>query len=240
MPHPDDLPDNLKDLAYRNSVEITHARWNSDVSLLTKALGQYVTSASSASTEPVHATVSVQLPPPNAPAAESATPKGSKAPLIIAVAATAVVLIAIVAFVLHRSGSNPPAATGPEAHGARAALANNGQAAASGAIDGVWINPRATGRDELAKLDVSGTGHQLSVHAWGKCPGCDWGTQTTIFDGREASATWTLTQSAGGDQAGRIATVTMAPDGANLAVTVANTFANKPRNQRRAQFVRAQ
>ncbi len=37
MPHPDELPENLKDLAFRNSVEITHARWNSDVQLLTSA-----------------------------------------------------------------------------------------------------------------------------------------------------------------------------------------------------------
>jgi TIR domain len=38
MPRLDQLPDNLKDLAHRNCVEITHPRWNSDVQLLTKAL----------------------------------------------------------------------------------------------------------------------------------------------------------------------------------------------------------
>ena len=38
MPHPEQLPDNIKDLAYRNSVEISHARWNSDVQLLVDAL----------------------------------------------------------------------------------------------------------------------------------------------------------------------------------------------------------
>lgn len=43
MPHPEQLPDNIKDLAYRNSVEISHARWNSDVQLLIEALKQYVT-----------------------------------------------------------------------------------------------------------------------------------------------------------------------------------------------------
>ena len=78
MPHPDQLPDNLKDLAYRNSVEITHARWNSDVQLLTKALGQYVTSASSTNKEPVHATVAVQLPPPSAPAERAAPARMQK------------------------------------------------------------------------------------------------------------------------------------------------------------------
>ena len=31
MPRAEDLPDDLKDLAFRNSVEITHARWDSDM-----------------------------------------------------------------------------------------------------------------------------------------------------------------------------------------------------------------
>ena len=42
MPRPDQLPDDLKDLAYRNCCELTHARWNSDLQLLIKALGAYV------------------------------------------------------------------------------------------------------------------------------------------------------------------------------------------------------
>jgi hypothetical protein len=42
MPHADDLPGELKDLAFRNGVELTHARWDSDVQLLAKALTPYV------------------------------------------------------------------------------------------------------------------------------------------------------------------------------------------------------
>jgi hypothetical protein len=42
MPRAEDLPDDLKDLAYRNGVELTHARWDSDVQLLVKALRPYV------------------------------------------------------------------------------------------------------------------------------------------------------------------------------------------------------
>jgi hypothetical protein len=38
MPRPEQLPDDLHDLAYRNSVELTHARWNSDLQLLVDAL----------------------------------------------------------------------------------------------------------------------------------------------------------------------------------------------------------
>lgn len=40
-PKPDQLPDDLKELAYRNAIELTHARWDSDVQLLINALRPY-------------------------------------------------------------------------------------------------------------------------------------------------------------------------------------------------------
>ena len=45
MPRPEQLPEDLKELAYRNSVELTHARWESDVQVLIKALLPYVDAA---------------------------------------------------------------------------------------------------------------------------------------------------------------------------------------------------
>jgi hypothetical protein len=42
MPRADELPDDLKELAFRNSVELTHARWDSDMEVLIKALRPYV------------------------------------------------------------------------------------------------------------------------------------------------------------------------------------------------------
>ena len=42
MPLPEQLPDDLKELAFRNAVEITHARWDSDTQLLINALGRYI------------------------------------------------------------------------------------------------------------------------------------------------------------------------------------------------------
>jgi hypothetical protein len=214
MPHPDQLPDNLKDLAYRNSVEITHARWNSDVQLLTKALSQYVTSSSSTNTEPVHATVSVQLPPPNAPAGQPAPAKASKTPLIVGVSVAAVILIAAVAFFAFRSSGNSMA--------------------------GTWTNPSPGGRNGLAKLEISGTGNQLSIHAWGECQDCDWGPRTAAFDGQKATAVWSFTQPMGGAAEGRVATVTVAPGGKTLKVTIVNAFPQRAPNERRAEFVRAQ
>lgn len=42
MPTAEQLPEDLKDLAYRNAVELTHARWKSDVQVLIQALRPYI------------------------------------------------------------------------------------------------------------------------------------------------------------------------------------------------------
>ena len=42
MPQPDQLPPDLADLAFRNSVELTHARWKSDMQVLMHALEPYM------------------------------------------------------------------------------------------------------------------------------------------------------------------------------------------------------
>lgn len=38
MPRPDQLPKDIRDLAYRNAVELTHVRWKSDIKLLIRSL----------------------------------------------------------------------------------------------------------------------------------------------------------------------------------------------------------
>lgn len=42
MPYAEQLPDDLKELAFRNAVELTHARWKSDVNVLIQALQPYM------------------------------------------------------------------------------------------------------------------------------------------------------------------------------------------------------
>jgi hypothetical protein len=42
MPHVDQLPEDLKELAYRNAVELTHPRWKSDVQVLIRALRAFM------------------------------------------------------------------------------------------------------------------------------------------------------------------------------------------------------
>lgn len=42
MPDVEQLPEDLRELAYRNAVELTHARWRSDVHVLIEALRPYL------------------------------------------------------------------------------------------------------------------------------------------------------------------------------------------------------
>jgi len=42
MPRPEQLPDDLKELAYRNAVELSHIRWKTDVEVLLQALRPYM------------------------------------------------------------------------------------------------------------------------------------------------------------------------------------------------------
>ena len=46
-PKPDQLPDDLKELAFRNAVELTHARWDSDIQVLINALRPLISQAGS-------------------------------------------------------------------------------------------------------------------------------------------------------------------------------------------------
>lgn len=62
MPRPEQLPEGIKDLAYRNCIELTHARWKSDIQLLVEALRRVVvdTSQHEAGTRPNQSTGSAQ------------------------------------------------------------------------------------------------------------------------------------------------------------------------------------
>lgn len=217
MPHPEDLPENLKDLAFRNSVEITHARWNSDVQLLTAALGRYVAPTAATDTTPVHATVAVQLPPPTA-SGQKELSSPSNIPLKLGIGAAVVLALGIVAFFLFRP--NPVSA-----------------------LLGTWTNPTPVEQNGLEKLEVSAGGSQaLTMHAWGKCGQlqCDWGGQPATVTGQQAQATWQLGTAASGSDAKRTAAILIKPDNGQLAVTVSNTYPDRPANQHEFTFAKAQ
>jgi hypothetical protein len=213
MPRPEDLPDNLKDLAFRNSVEITHARWNSDVQLLTNALTRYVAPTAPGDTQPVHATVSVQLPPPTAPAGKAKSGRPSSVPLILGVIAAVVLALGIVGFFIFRP-HNP--------------------------LLGTWNNTTPVEGNSLNRLEITSSGGQtFSIHAWGKCaqPQCDWGTQTANYDGQQAQATWQLPGS--NTDPARTSLISIKPNNGQLSVTIANTFTDRPQNGRQFTFVKA-
>ncbi|HEY4046346.1 MAG TPA: hypothetical protein VGM27_05695, partial [Acidobacteriaceae bacterium] len=201
---------------------------------------QYVTPSSDTNTEPVHATVPVQLPPPNVHAAQPGPAKASKIPLVAPISVAALILIAAVAFFAFRSSGNPGSTiiTTATTQHASSSPAPAAASASNNPIAGTWTNPSPSGHNGLAKLAISGTGNQLSLHAWGECPDCDWGTQTATFDGRKATAVWNFKQPMGGAAEGRVATVTVAPGGEKLNVTIVNSFPKRAPNERRAEFVR--
>lgn len=68
MPRAEDLPADLKDLAYRNCVELTHARWKSDVQLLIEPLRRLIASSGQVQSRPAQgeSNVAKQTPPSQA------------------------------------------------------------------------------------------------------------------------------------------------------------------------------
>ena len=237
MPRPDQLPENLKNLAYRNSVEITHARWNSDVQLLTQALSQYVTATSSTDREPVHATVAVQLPPPHSHEPHPPPAKSSKMPLLVGIGVVVVLaIVGIIFFAMHHSGGN--AAATPPIQPAPAAVPVQ-----ASSLQGRWQNSANVEYNGLDYLDITASGNQLSIEAWGNCQpkDCDWGGQTVNFDGQKATATWNFTQAKkSGKEENRVATLTITPANGGLQVTVDSTTGGKPESQHQFTFTHSQ
>jgi hypothetical protein len=222
MPSQDQLPESLKSFSHRNSVELSHARWTSDVQLLIEALNSYVAPSKATVQEPVHATVPVQLPAPHQPAT-TAQPvaKKSSLPLIAGIVALVVIVAAIAVYlVTNHAPAAPPIAGTPAAP----AVAST---PAAPSIVGTW---KGTGaghlEDTLNSMVISGSGNSLTMHAFGTCqpPPCDWGTQPAVVDGQSATATFHRSEQAGSTDTDRVASVRVTPNGGNVDVLIHNTF----------------
>ncbi len=224
------LPESLQSFAYRNSVELSHARWNSDVALLINALKSYVTPKSESET-PVHATVPVQLPAPHHAVGNIVSDGPKKwSPKAIGVLAGVVLIAVVTAFFLFRSGPDnlrlfeDRAATAPNPN----ASASTPAAAPTAEYVGTWKRTDGPGdSDALGELVISNSDSVgLVVHAFGRCqaPVCDWGQQPGVLSGGNLIATFS--PSPNGSDTSRTAMVTAHPDPGGLDVLVHNTFQN--------------
>ena len=241
MPPVDLLPEALKPLAFRNSVELSHARWNSDVALLIEALKAYVNPCSSrqpGSEAPIHANVPVQLPAPHPPE-ETALPITAKSnvPMRAGIGAAAVLAVGVGIFFATRSHANPQ----PEANSASTAAPNAAPNTVSASASspaaaihapgaeyvGTWRRSGGAGdNDALGMLVISANGSSLSVHAYGRCQAasCDWGSQPGVITGADVVATFS--PSPNGSDTSRTAMVSAHPVPGGLDVLINNTFQN--------------
>jgi outer membrane protein assembly factor BamB len=109
MPSAAALPKDIQDLVFRDGVELTHARWDSDVAELIKAIEPYMAAASPESTPPA-----VTVQPPSAP---TGTPQRRVAPWRGVMAVGGLALLAVVGTVtylaLQRPSPAPVVASGP-------------------------------------------------------------------------------------------------------------------------------
>lgn len=109
MPRADQLPDDLKELAYRNGVELTHARWGSDVELLVKALRAHLGDLPSASGNRDH-TAAARSDQPTPPAMPQWVSSGSDTARTLLssrpaqIAAAAVLVIALTLYFVFGNG----------------------------------------------------------------------------------------------------------------------------------------
>ncbi len=86
IPKPDQLPDDLKDFSYRNAVELTHERWNSDVQVLVEKLRRLFAQTDPCPPPPVSGPA--QTPPPPSAFAQPATPPRPVPPVVQGTPAT--------------------------------------------------------------------------------------------------------------------------------------------------------
>ncbi len=251
MPRPEQLPENIKELAFRNSVEISHARWNSDVQLLIAALKQYVTATPATESQPVHATIPSQLPPPVAPPVQSGGDK-KRTGLLLGVAAAVLIVVAVVGYMVwHKPVTNvvsvpPNPGTQQSTSSSQGTSTPVTPAVTADQIVGTWANPNTkNGVDALMEVKIAGTGPEYRVEPFGACGQnkCNWGAQTLTFDGTKMEGLWSLANVPEETQKKREAILLIIPSGAALGVEVKNTFEDasgqKQHNMVKYSFLRA-
>ena len=97
MVRAEDLPEDLKELAFRNGVELTHARWESDVQVLIRALRPLVLGEAASTAAPSGPAPMLAAAAPAAPVPAQAPARGRGAGRRLGVPLAAVLLLAAAA-----------------------------------------------------------------------------------------------------------------------------------------------
>ena len=105
MPAPEQLPDDLKDLAYRNAFELSHTRWESDVAEMIKRLGLRKADAQQ-SRPTVAATGRADSPVVTGRGGGAAVAGGAFSWKTIAIGAAAILVVAILVALLSSGGGS--------------------------------------------------------------------------------------------------------------------------------------
>src|SRR5208337_1309188 len=129
MPRTEQLPDDLKELTYRNGVELTGARWKSDVQLLIKALRPHVDQPQQISNTPstpsekaAAAAKSDDMASSRLEFQVSSSPAMKPLGIILAVVAAVLVVGAVVAYMMMPKQVTVPDLSGNTLSDARAKL----------------------------------------------------------------------------------------------------------------------
>jgi hypothetical protein len=114
MPLAEDLPDDLKDLAYRNAVELTHARWDSDVRVLMDALRPHVVDPQESVAPNTRSAGSV-APAPTATIPTPVSRPGASSSRLVAIASLLVLVVLVGGYLTYKKVTAVPTATAPSA-----------------------------------------------------------------------------------------------------------------------------
>lgn len=106
MPRAEDLPDDCQDLSYRNGVELTHARWDSDLQLLVRSLQRILQPK-----QPEPAPPPVPTPPPAPSPPVTPTVRTGSPAVLASIAATAIAIGALAVYWANTSTVEQPETT---------------------------------------------------------------------------------------------------------------------------------
>jgi hypothetical protein len=213
IPLPDELPDNMKDFGRLDGVEISRARWTSDVAWLVQALKPYVIAAAG----PDSGSAAVALQQPSG--AKSKRP--SKRMWIAGGIAALLVLGAAGYSIAHKTPPDQAATPDPAVTTPEVELQNAVQ------LSGAWRNTNSQpGVDALRELRITGNAPHFTAEALGGCAQgeCSWGVEKVLFGGDDGVVTFSPRNTPQEARTRRNVLMTVRRAGDKLDVEVMNTW----------------